>query len=401
MSNTTTRAGVSYLLSSTDSFLERKSRDPQNKTTLSEIQTQVDNLVTHSIDQAFGSKTLVAMVAGGFASRFARMGALETTAPFLSKGEMILPFLARGNSYAVALGAESFTFAGVNRGLNNLEGHRSIQPFTQEWAHAGITLGLLKSFGALTKEQNVLLQHLTTDLGLVAGQNLGAAAQLEPKPQGDFLQQMLSAEAMNWQMKAGMSLVHSLTPGLLPLEKSMDLLLQSQETDGGFKREPTRLFFSRFAFAAEGGPEIALTENGRSKESKESHLSQMSGDGGGKGAESDIATYVKMLKTSYNSSDGFEAVIALKNLAKAGHEGALAALVDGAKTEYGVSFNLRELAREGHDKAQQALKTLDITAYSETFKTEPSAMRNLISLAEDGNEEALKLIKNFDITAYT
>jgi hypothetical protein len=274
MSSSATRAGVSHLLSSKGStLLERAHSASQSGKPLSEIQSQVDTLVTQSIDRAVDPKTLAAMVAGGFASRFARMGTLAAASPLLTKGQTILPLLVRGGSYAVSLGAESFTFAGVNRELNRIEGHQPVQPFTQEWAHAALTLGALKSFGGLTKDQNIILQHLAADLGLVAGQNLGYASHLSPKPQGSFIAQMLGAEAMNWQMKGGMGLVHGLAPSLLPTERSMDLYLKSQEM--GLQR-PLPLFSK---LAAEGVPGDFMENSVKSEGSEKHQISAMSKEG--------------------------------------------------------------------------------------------------------------------------
>src|SRR5262245_48942447 len=105
MSGPTNRAGV--LSPSPSSILDRASLSSQ-----SELQSQVDSLVSHSIAEATNTKTLTAMVAGGFAFRFARTGGLAAADPLL-KGNSILSWIARGGSYAAALGAESAVFAGV------------------------------------------------------------------------------------------------------------------------------------------------------------------------------------------------------------------------------------------------------------------------------------------------
>jgi hypothetical protein len=212
---------------------------------LSDIQAQVDALVSHSMDEATNWKTISAMTAAGAASRLLRLGSMTAAAPLLAHRSAWLPALIRTGSQAVALSGESAVFAGMSRSFRNLEGRPSSQPFSEEWAQTMISLGSLKAFGGITKGQNIVLQHLAADLGLVAGQNLASAAHLTGKSSGGLIEQMLGAEALNWQMKAGMGLVHGLTPQLMALEKSADLSLESQEREIRLKNPPLLSFLSR------------------------------------------------------------------------------------------------------------------------------------------------------------
>jgi hypothetical protein len=203
---------------------------------LSENQTFVDQLVSTSVNESTKGSMLLAMLGAGAVSRLTRAGVMSIA---LGEGT-VLPMMARGGSYAIALANESAAFAGIERGF-----HPSQTSFEKDWAHAFINLGSLKLLGGAAQGQNLILQHLLTDLGMVGGQQVGAQFGLVEKPQGGLAQQMVQAEAMNWSMKGGMGLLNGLSPNLLPMEKSLDLYLRSRETNLFSKGQPTLPFFSQ------------------------------------------------------------------------------------------------------------------------------------------------------------
>jgi hypothetical protein len=133
--------------------------------------------------------------------------------------------------------------------------------------------------GIAAEGQNLLLQHLLTDLGMVGGQQVGAQFGLVERPQGSFAQQMVQAEALNWSQKGGMALLHGLSPDLLPMEKSMDLYLRSQETDLFSKGQPALPFFSRLV---PEGPEISLAQSMK-PDGKEKNIVRMTKKDGDEG----------------------------------------------------------------------------------------------------------------------
>jgi hypothetical protein len=70
----------------------------------------------------------------------------------------------------------------------------------------------------------------------VSSHHLATLLHLEEKPDGDLFSQLLNAEAMNWQMKAGMELVNGVAPHLVFTEKAMSLSLSSREMNFSFKK---------------------------------------------------------------------------------------------------------------------------------------------------------------------
>src|SRR5215467_7108347 len=210
---------------------------------LSENQNLVDQMVSSSLSEATKGSTLLAMLGAGYVSRLTRAGVMSVA---LGEGSKFLPILTRGGSYAIALANESAAFAGIERGF-----HPSQTSFEKDWVRAFINLGSIKLLGNVAEGQNLLLQHLLTDLGMVGGQQVGAKLGFVEKPQGSLAQQMVQAEALNWSQKGGMALLHGLLPNLFPMEKSMDLYLRSREADL-FSKEKSLPFFSRLAVEGPG-----------------------------------------------------------------------------------------------------------------------------------------------------
>jgi hypothetical protein len=254
------------------SLLDRADSSP---TPLSENQTLVDQIVSSSVSEAAKGSTLLAMFGAGAVSRLTRAGVMSLA---LGEGSPILPILTRGSSYAIALANESVTFAGIERGF-----HPSQTSFEKDWARAFINLGSLKLLGGAAEGQNLLLQHLVTDLGMVGGQQVGAQFGIVERPQGNFARQMVQAEVLNWSQKGGMALIHGLSPDLLPMEKSMDLYLRSREADL-FPQEKSSPFFPQLAMATVGGPEGLLSESKKSEDRKGPSMVFSEGDPEGEGS---------------------------------------------------------------------------------------------------------------------
>src|SRR4030095_2099224 len=205
------------------SILDRSSL--YQPTSLSEVQALTDNLTSTFLEEATNLRTAAAMLGAGWVGRATRIGALGAL-----PGQALLPQVTRVASFVPALAAESAAFAGIERGFHSLQRHPSSRSFTPDLARAAVTLVGLKAFSALGAGQNLILQHLTTDLGLVGSQHLAGAVGLTSRPTGSLAQQMLMAEATNWQMAGSLALAHGLSPRFTAAERGLDLYLHSQET---------------------------------------------------------------------------------------------------------------------------------------------------------------------------
>jgi len=204
---------------------------------LSPTQNQVDHLVETFTDQATNPKTLAAMVGGGLAGRLTRLSTFSLASSLLPEGNATFSLLARGSSYAMGLAGESAAFTGINRGFILADGQLPTQSFGTEWLNSAISLGSLRFFGKVGEGQSPLFQHLMADTGMVASHQVASLFKLEEKPEGDLFSQFLNAEAMNWQMKAGMGLVHEAAPKLVFMERALDRSLLSQESEAASKIE--------------------------------------------------------------------------------------------------------------------------------------------------------------------
>jgi hypothetical protein len=258
------KTSLTAILRPAGSLLDRVDSSPNF---LSENQALVDQMVSSSVSEATKGSTLLAMFGAGAVSRLTRAGVMSLA---LGEGGKIVPLLTRGSSYAIALANESATFAGIERGF-----HPSPASFEKDWARAFINLGSLKLLGGAAEGQNLLLQHLVTDLGMVGGQQVGAQLGVVERPQGGFAQQMIQAEVLNWSQKGGMALIHGLSPDLLPMEKSMDLYLRSRES-GLFSQGQSSPFFSQLVPESPG---ILAVESLKPEEPNDPNIYKMFGDG--------------------------------------------------------------------------------------------------------------------------
>jgi cell division protease FtsH len=196
---------------------------------LSPTQNKVDSLVSNSIEQASDPKVLAAMMGAGMAGRITRLGVFTTASSLIPEGNAVTSILVRGSGTILGLAGESAAFTGINRGFLLVDGKLPTQNFGNEWLNSAISIGSLKFFGKLGEGQNPLLQHLMADAGMVSAHSFASLLHLEEKPEGDLFSRFVEAETLNWQMKAGMGLLHTFSPQLAALEQSMDLSLKSQE----------------------------------------------------------------------------------------------------------------------------------------------------------------------------
>src|SRR5262245_38619544 len=193
---------------------------------LSPLQTQVDGLVGSFTQQATDWRSLTAMVAGGVTYRLGRVGTLATGTGRLA-------------SLGIGLGAEVTAFEMTNRSLSSLTGETHANSNLWRWEGQGgirqgllsslVTFASLKGMGGLAPGENVVVQHLLQDTGMVLGHQVSGAFGIIERPQGTLAEQFLHAEVTNLQLSAGMALVHSVAPGMQGLERGLDLSLRSME----------------------------------------------------------------------------------------------------------------------------------------------------------------------------
>ena len=233
--------------SSPKTILERQA---SSDAAFSSTQTQVDGMVSSFIDQASDWKSLAAMMAGGLAYRFGKIGFLSLGARASSQSPLVTA-VVRGGSIAFGLSSEVTVFEFTNRTLQTffespITGHRSPnlwawsgpQGFKQGWLSSFVNFGTLKGFGRLAGSQNLILQHGVQDFGMVLGHHLAFRVGFGERPEGSLSEQLLHAEATNLQLAAGTHLAHTLSGGkLLAMEKGLDLALSSQENSFSRQRK--------------------------------------------------------------------------------------------------------------------------------------------------------------------
>lgn len=146
------------------------------------------------------------MMAGGLTFRIGRLAASEAFAALGLMGNPLLATGSRAVAWAAALACEVSAFRGVNQLLSPV----ALSP-EQSWLNPQSWLASCADFFALKTmgrwgAGNLAMSHLAQDAAVVAGRNAGAALGLSEKSNESLSQQMLHAEAMIWQMAAGMKL---------------------------------------------------------------------------------------------------------------------------------------------------------------------------------------------------
>jgi hypothetical protein len=213
------------------------------------------------------------MMGGGMAYRLGRVGALTVgTGSFLSVG--------------IGLGVEVTTFEIAHRSLTNLTEESSVNPNLWRWSGQGgirqgllsslITFGSLKGAGHLAQGENIFVQHLLQDTGMVFGHQISAAFGITPRPKDSLAEQFLHAEATNLQLGAGMALAHHVAPGIQGIERGLDLALREGENTH------LPLFpFLQPAFATAGSKERPSVESPREANPRDHIFMAVKNDGEG------------------------------------------------------------------------------------------------------------------------
>src|SRR5215467_8684394 len=258
-----TPSHVGSLLSSSEggSLLSRPSSLSQASVPTA-VQSQVDGLVGGFVQQATDWRSLAAMTAGGMTYRLGRVGAMTAGTGRLA-------------SLGIGLSAEVTAFEMTNRSLSSLTGETQSNPNLWRWEGQGgiqqgllsslVTFGTLKGAGRLAQGENVMVQHLLQDTGMVLGHQVSGAFGITDRPQGTLAEQFLHAETTNLQLGAGMALAHSFAPGVQGLERGLDLSLRSTEGESNlvFTQRDRRSQGSSLQIGLRPAFAAALAEKGR------------------------------------------------------------------------------------------------------------------------------------------
>jgi PBS lyase HEAT-like repeat-containing protein len=398
MSNKASIEAGRCLTSSGSSLLDR-SHSSQVNPQFTESQSLVDRTVSQSVEEIAKPETMLALLGAGGVSRLTRIGVMSAVP--LQEGKVFLPLLAKGGSYALSLANESAAFAGIERGFGHLEGRPSTESFEKAWARSAVSLGSLKFFGKVTEGQNIVLQHLSSNLGLVGAQNLGHAFQITDGPRGTLVEQMLQAEAMNWKMKGSMALLHGLSPNLFATERSLDLYLKNQETEQFFQWQSSP-FFSQLMMAGNGG-RGTFSVNARRAEELINKMSSTDGEGEGgpgkkgpeEGPQVDITSLAKDPGTIRRLFELFEAkdptaITVLAKIARRNPEAIhkLAEIAKAPSRDTAETIReLTELAEAGNSAATAALAQI-ATAKPEAVDAVAAVAR--VEIVGDSREEDIR-----------
>src|SRR5262245_45055283 len=201
-------APVARVALHSSNLLDRKNPLSASSFSSTALQSQVDSLIGGFVQGATDWKFLSAMTAGGLAYRAGRIGVMG-----LGGGNAV-----RAASIGLGLSAEVSAFEISHRALhpeNSLLWKWSgTGGFRQGLFQSLIAFGALKGAGRFSRGQNLIAQHLLQDTAMVLGHQVSGLLGILPRPTVNLAEQFLHAETMNWQMAAGLGLVHRLAPAL-------------------------------------------------------------------------------------------------------------------------------------------------------------------------------------------
>lgn len=177
------------------------------------------------------------------------------------------------------LGVEAGAYEAIQRSLRvAFEGADSSllqwENYKEAWMHSFVSFGVLKTGNSWAAGSNAIVGHFAADAAMVLSHQALAALGMMPKPSDSMLSQFIQAEAMNWQMKGGMSLFHAAFPALALREKVLDLEfgLRSQSAEGMRRLEPSLASMA----APEGSSAGSASERRQSlRPHIEAHLQRM------------------------------------------------------------------------------------------------------------------------------
>jgi len=200
---------------------------PSSSAPLNSNQILADQSLQQASDVLSDPIALAAMGTAPLFGKLARMGCLAGSERIF--GRMALAsWGARGASAVVGLGAEAGAYEAIQRGLHvTMQGADTSllhwDNFKEGLAHSFVSIGVLKSVNGLVAGTNPILGHFAADGAMVASHQAAAALGMMPRPSESWLSQFIQAEAMNWQMKGGMSLFQRAVPSMALRERALDL----------------------------------------------------------------------------------------------------------------------------------------------------------------------------------
>ncbi|MBL7686319.1 MAG: hypothetical protein JNK65_09855 [Deltaproteobacteria bacterium] len=244
-----------------ESLLSRLSSPSLLDASLTSTQQRIDQSISAFSEQLSDFKTIAAMSAGSVFFNFGRLAVLSSANNTT---------LVQATSHLVGLGAEVLAFEGSHHFLSRISGAPMTSSFYEGLSSSFVNFGMLKIMGRMGQRQNLILRHLLSDLGVVAGHQAAYTLGFSPQAQGSFLEQMVQAQTLQFQLGMTSALFRQISPHFFAFERSLDLI----------SRTRIEHFHTNHEMLPPGlpvleGPRVALSTRGLSPTIPEIFLSTM------------------------------------------------------------------------------------------------------------------------------
>jgi len=187
-------------------------RSPSHWHPLKAGQVRLDAIGSSLVEGASEPRSVAALIAGSLTFQASRLFLSRLASPLLGNAGVFTRALTHTGISGAALGAEVAAFRGVSQA-------QGAQGFASDY----LSFGTLKGFGALARGQSTLLAHAFQASGLVASHQVSYGLGLLARPEGNWVEQLAQAEALNMKLGLGMALAGSLSPGFSLLHQNLEL----------------------------------------------------------------------------------------------------------------------------------------------------------------------------------
>lgn len=182
---------------------------------LTSSQLFTSQLIQSFCEQATSSSLLSGMVCGNFLGSITKSYVTRFFSPIFQKnGSLVRGLSTVSGCFMEGTGIQLVPLLLKGEGIGE-EGFRG-------WIHMGLTMTMMKGIGC-AQISNPFVQHAVQDLAMVQFDRICGAVGFIQSPPTSFVEAMMQAEVISWQMSIGCKLLDNVAPSLRLLQAREEL----------------------------------------------------------------------------------------------------------------------------------------------------------------------------------